>query len=269
MAYPRKIGDQKELRGFESSTPHEFLVIVGGSDPAENRMQVPGTITWFCTAKILGFINLTTGRKFDKGTKLYWKETQECLSTEDNFKSGTIYRIKGYLSGPWNLDLVVAEILSEGESDAFLEGLYEEWLELPKPFESDMFGLMEYEDYSYRGTFNWLGKKTVVDIRYYEDDDGLSERLKCAEDICRNCAEWDRKFRESIADVYFEEANDMSLEEFNSHIEIVRIEIEDLDDGAETFEIIYGEDGSIVSEDILIILEGNTAEGVTDAHWEG
>lgn len=266
MEYPRKIGDQKELEKFGIEAPHEFLVMAVGSDPVEKRMQVPGTFTWLCEAEILGFIDLITGRKFGKSTKMVWKETHGCLSKEDNFKTGTIYRIVGYLSGPWGLDIAITQIVSEGETDAFLEGLYEEWDKRPKPFESDMFGLMEYDNTLsiYEGKFDWLGKQVTVEIA--NDEDNAAESLECAEKFCRNCAEWDKRFRESIANNLTDKANlwsesnvKLSSEEFLSHVSIYSLTVSDYKDGS--FSVYYSDDADIFSGHLISVC-GNITEGV-------
>jgi hypothetical protein len=273
MTYPIKIGDHKELKKFGDLEMHEFLVAAGGKVPAENRLHVPGMPFWLASAAIVGFIDLTTGRRRRGYSEMVWKETFANHSTEDYFKAGTIYRIKGYVK-EHGTEITVAEILSEGESDEQLEQLLkefmEEWNKISK-VRSDMFGKLDYDNTleRYECRFDWLGKKCW--IRIDNEEDNAAESLRFAEEICRNCAEWDKKFKEAIVKHLFKTANDFWMdteiteEEFVSRLSISSISVSDFEGG--TFHADYCSDG--IFTDHGVVVSGNLVEGIEYVNLEG
>lgn len=274
MAYPIKIGDHKELKKFGDSEMHEFLVAAGGKVPAESRLHVPGMPFWLASAAIVGFIDLTTGRMCKGCSDMVWKETFANHSTEDYFKAGTIYRIKGYVKEQ-ETEITVAEILSEGESDEQLEQLLKEFMEewgKTSKVRSDIIRDLEYDKSldHYEGEFNWLGKKIWIEID--NEEDNAAESLSAAEELCKNCAKWDKKFKEAIVKRLFKTANDSWLdtkiteEEFVSRISISGINVSDFEGG--TFHAWCGDcDGIFL--DHSIVVSGNLADGVKYVELQG
>jgi hypothetical protein len=275
MTYPIKIGDHKELKKFGDLEMHEFLVAAGGKVPAENRLHVPGMPFWLASAAIVGFIDLTTGRRRRGYSEMVWKETFANHSTEDYFKAGTIYRIKGYVK-EHGTEITVAEILFEGESDEQLEQILKEfWKEWNKVsiVRSDIIGDLEYDDgiYCYVGKFNWLGKEIKIEIAGEEDE--ISDvSLAAAEELCRNCAEWDRKFKEALVRDLLYDANNIFLDTKISGEELIsRLPLSDIritcGFKGGTFEASTDDDDEIF-DGACIYIHGNLEDGVEYATTE-
>ena len=275
MTYPIKIGDHKDLKKFGNKEMHEFLVAAGGKVPAENRLHVSGMPFWFASAAIVGFIDLTTGRRCKGCSDMVWKETFANHSTEDYFKAGTIYRIRGYVKEQ-GTEITVAEVLSEGESDEQLEQLLKESMEeLDKDSKvrSDLIGDLEYDEdyYCYVGKFNWLGKEIKIEIAG-EEDEISDAALAAAEELCINCAEWDKKFKEALVRGLFKDANSIFLdakiseEEFISRFPLYKIKITSGFKGG-TFEAV-ADDNDEIFKGASIYIHGNLDDGVEYATTE-
>lgn len=282
MTYPIKIGISECLERFADRGLHEFIAAVGGGGTSASRLGDDNKFD--ASANILGYIDLTTGRKCNIPCKLKWYETIENVHSKayhEYFKEGTVYRVKGYVYQPkegerynkWNSSIVVSEIVMAGEYNAYLTSLYAEW-ERPVVMESEIFGQLIYNKQHeyYPARFNWLG--TEVKIEIDNETDNAAESLKVAEEICRNCVEWDKKFKEaigreltSLAEYWIDDSGNTSIteEEFISRLTIELLDISDYNNG--TFYVWYDDGGVFAGHSVTVY--GNLVEGVTHANMEG
>lgn len=282
MTYPIKIGIQKDLERFADREMHEFIVAIG--DGHATGIRTGGEGTWSASAPILGYIDLDTGRKSNIASTIIWKETDENVRSKEYtkyFEPRTVYRVKGYAYelkegesyNKWNSGINVSEITMAGEYNAYLAQVYAEW-DTPVTMQSEIFGQLIYNkryEY-YDGSFNWLG--TQVRMKIDDEEDNAAESLEYAEKLCRNCVEWDRKFKESIAEELTYLANDwlrdadkpeITEEEFVSRITMELIDISSYNNG--TFYVWYDDDDIFAGHSVTVY--GNFIEGVTHTNMEG
>ncbi|MBO4866352.1 MAG: DUF2262 domain-containing protein [Ruminococcus sp.] len=282
MTYPIKIGIQEKIANLADREMHEFLVAIG--DGHSSALHVGGAETWDASSPILGYIDMDTGRKSSIASSIRWTETNENVKSSAYtkfFEPRTVYRVKGYAYelkegesyNKWNSGITVSEILMKGEFSSFLAEVYAEW-DRAVVMDSEFFGQLVYEkkyDY-YEGSFNWLG--TQVKIKIDNEEDNAASSLKCAEDLCRNCVEWDIKFKESIADELTYLANDwlrdadepeITEEEFLSRITMELIDISDYNGG--TFYVWYDDGGVFAGHSVTVY--GTLEKGVSSVRMEG
>lgn len=141
-------------------------------------------------------------------------------------------------------------------------------------YDSPVLGQMVYTDKTgeYEGEFNWLG--TEVKIEIDNETDNAAESLKVAEEICRNCVEWDKKFKEaigreltSLAEYWIDDSGNTSIteEDFISRLTMKVLDISDYNNG--TFYVWYDDGGVFAGHSVTVY--GNLVEGVTHANMEG
>ena len=282
MTYPIKIGIREQLERFKERGLHEFIVVTG--DEHASAIHTQGFDPWDARIPMLGYIDLTTGRKCNIASKLSWWETAENVNSKlytKYFEPRTVYRVKGYVYelkegetyDKWNAGIVVSEITMAGEYNAYLAQVCAEW-DRPIMMQSELFGQLLYnKKYTfYSGKFNWLG--TQVTMKIDDEEDNAAESLEYAEKLCKNCVEWDKRFKESIAEELTYLANDwlrdadkpeITEEEFVTRITMELIDISSYNDG--TFYIWYDDDGIFAGHSVTVY--GTFKEGITHVQMEG
>lgn len=183
---------------------------------------------------------------------------------------GYVYQLKeGENYNKWNSSIIVSEIVMAWEDNEYLASLYTEW-ERPIVMESEIFGQLIYNKQReyYPAKFNWLG--TEVSVKVDNETENAAGSLKAAEEICRNCIEWDKKFNEAICIdlLYYAEnwlGEPITEEEFISRLTMQVLDISDYDNG--TFFVWYDDGGVFGGHSVTVY--GNLAEGVKQADMEG
>ena len=275
------------VREYFYEDTHEFLVAVGGGSTSGSTFDKERMVA---TIPILGYIDLDTGKESGIRSNMKFVINEEERASKNYFKyfeQGKIYRIKGLLPRPLGNELdtelrlsrlYVREIISEGESNDYLKGLFDKYNTVIT-VTSEILGVMtldkRYEYYS--GYADWMGKEIEVTINDCDEEYDVSGDLKLAEQFFRNQVEWDKKLREFAAHELTDKANDWAKEavkpgekpeeiteaDFARRIKMVSVEFGDY--GA--FTIYFGDDDMFWGHCVTVY--GSIEDGPDSAQIEG
>jgi len=284
MDYPYKVGVQvlseSDQNYYDENNMHEFLVAVKEHPWGIKFGQGPLSVN----VGIIGYVDLTDGRKDDTKRLMVWDPSPEeqVRGGPNNFpfygslfEEKKIYRIRGLLpKTPENKakgGFKIREIVSADEHDEYLEKLIEDFYKI-RIVESEYFGEMRYSEKSHTisGSCNWMGTK--ISIYLESKPEYVQECLPYLEWLYVDQKRWDKMFRDKVVDDLLYNANDwlenadepeITGEEFAERIKIECIEMGD--DGF--FTAWFDDDDIFAGHSVVVYGDVNT--GVDQARMEG
>lgn len=292
MVFPCAIGVSSipaQVAEYFEDTLHEYLIAVGGGGTSAARLN--GNKHLRASANILGYVDLTTGRKSDVKASVQWVLTDR--ESKDGayfklFEQGVIYRVNGlppkrldgadYLNNPFRMGGVyVTEILERGVRNDYLEGLLGEYSK-PESVRSDVLGELRLDrDLGwFEGKCSWLDKR--VSVYLSTDDTKAAELLLSAmEQFYSERERWDKELRACAANDLTDTANDWmydGLEDGEEPREITkedfarRIQLESIElDTEGSFTVFFSDDDMFAGHSVVVY--GTTKWGTEYAEIAG
>lgn len=286
MGHLGKIGMPKipeHRRNQFAAAPHEYLVLTAGIGVGAGKGGKEKH--WTARIEILGYVDLTDGRKSDQKGTLEWVVTDAEAGERSYLRALEtlhIYRVRAYpaqKTGEARMDtparlagLYLDEILSDAEQDAYLQGLLDAYNTVEKLHSETLGDLTLDRDMEcYNGNAAWCGTEIEVSLLAEDPDEDYEAGLAMLEAFFASAEKWDPVLRRYAAEEMTELANEWAQEDEDEITEETfaeRLEAESLvfePDGTFTF---YFGDGDMFDGHSVTVY-GNMDEGPTEAEMEG
>lgn len=270
-------------------THEKEVIVLTMDDVGSGRMR--GETYWSAGTKLLGYIDVASGRLVKDSTWITWDITDAQLKRGDKkhgIKKETCYRLLvreslpftnfGGKEMPRGRQLFVVKVLEAKCSEPRLKQLLEEYRKVVNMALPDGTVLtLDKRFGSYKGDILWCRNKCSLDLSVDdENSQSADSALKYFERINAQQEQWDKKAKEYAAEELVSLANDwlteaeesgeervITKEEFEKDICLVGITVEA--DGS--YEFVF-DDGDFFAGHV-IVLKGDSENGFTGADIEG